>query len=535
MDSELRKLDGEVAAVFCRYEASGTFEGSTLVPSPESLAGFAAESAHLRRRVEAAGRKVRDGGGTVLAAHLGELLELLEARVLSDQEYPHRFIAPIMGQLQTILCLDDRSDGERLALTVGLLEGVPAVLSEACRHAMRLPEARRQIALDVLQRLGNYLDGLETQLEVRLAGVPSSERSRSGTCAKAARSAVGDALSRIRDVGPGVRAASPEAFSYRDTLRLIFGMDLDELLGWHRDEVEKCDHAFRSMAKAIDPVRSPFEILEQDLAPYDSPEAMYTAMRGYVRAARDLALDHISLPQGEQCEVWQVPDYLADSYPWGGYFSRGNPFLRVLRGAVFLNQHNYRTITRGWVILNAIHECYPGHHAHYVKTVAADAPHSFKAASGLMSRGAPLTEALAMRTETLLQDGFGEQAFPLFVAYRRLHTAVRVWADLALHHFGQGAEAAVELYRRYLGFAPSVARAQVYAQELAPGYFTVYYYGLKRLAELEAACGWPGPDFAETVFGCGKLSMNMVGRVLELTETDRANLLEKWAKGESAA
>jgi hypothetical protein len=529
VDPELKGLDAEVAAIICRYESSGNYEGRTFIPSQEHLAELTAEAARLRRRVEAAARKECSPAGTVLVMHLGELLDLLDARIRSDQQHPHRFIAPIPHQLQTILYLDDRLHEERLALIVRLLEGVPAVLSETCGHAKGLPEARRQIALDVLQRLGNYLDGLEIQLESRLISAPAAAMRNSHPCVKAARSAVDDALAGIKNEETGVGTASPEEFTYQDTLRLIFGMDLEELLGWHRDEVEKCDRIFKDMAKAIDPARAPFAILEQDLAPYDSVDAMYAAMREYVRAAREMALDHISLPEGEQCEVWQVPDYLADSYPWGGYFSRGNPFLRQLRGAVFLNQHNYRTITRGWVILNAIHECYPGHHAHYVKTAAADGPQTFKAGLGLMSRGAPLTEALAMRTETLLQDGFGERAFPLFVAYRRLHTAVRVWADIVLHHFGEGAGAATELYRSYLGFAPSVARAQVYAQELSPGYFTVYYCGLKRLEELEAACGWPRPDFAETVFGCGKLSMNLVGRVLELPDADRANLLKDYS------
>ncbi len=83
----------------------------------------------------------------------------------------------------------------------------------------------------------------------------------------------------------------------------------------------------------------------------------------------------------------------------------------------------------------AIHEVYPGHHAQNVKTAVGDLPVSAKVA-GFNGRATPLVEGIAHRSEELLSDLYGDALFPLFVRFRRLHTALRVQADLLLHHFG---------------------------------------------------------------------------------------------------
>ncbi len=256
-------------------------------------------------------------------------------------------------------------------------------------------------------------------------------------------------------------------------------------------------------------------------------------MREFVSLARAQASRLVTLPEGETCEVWPVPEHLRDAYPWGGYFSGGNLLKGNLRGAVFLNVHNHRTLTRGWIKLNAIHECYPGHHAHFVKTAAADMPGSFKIAP-MMSPAAPFGEALCMRSETLLQDIFDDGRFPLFTRYRRLHTAVRVWVDLLLHHQGASPQRAADVYREQLGFSATVARGQVYAQRLTPGYFTVYHYGHLRLEAIERASSASTRDFSERLFSSGKVSLRTFERLEALSESERNEILHGFDRTSSA-
>jgi len=99
------------------------------------------------------------------------------------------------------------------------------------------------------------------------------------------------------------------------------------------------------------------------------------------------------------------------------------------------------------------------------------------------------------------------------VAYRRLHTAVRIKADLLLHHFGRPVEDAVRLYREHMQFSPGAARGQVDFQQLWPGYMTIYYYGQEHLDEIdrEPGSGRPHHPVASGTT-CGMLIFAVRGR-----------------------
>jgi hypothetical protein len=119
----------------------------------------------------------------------------------------------------------------------------------------------------------------------------------------------------------------------------------------------------------------------------------------------------------------------------------------------------------------------------------------------------------------------------VFVAYRRLHTALRIWIDLVLHYFPDPhpVETAVALYVEHLRLAPHVARGQVYSQQLTPGYFTTYYYGVTALERIEAACGWDDRRFSELVFSCGKVSLAVLERLLRQPEPAQQALLRNFS------
>ncbi len=167
----------------------------------------------------------------------------------------------------------------------------------------------------------------------------------------------------------------------------------------------------------------------------------------------------------------------------------------------------------------AIHEVYPGHHAQNVKTAAGALPLTVKAL-GFNGRATPLTEGIAHRSEELLSDLYGDPLFPLFVRFRRLHTALRVGADLALHHFGRPVEEVVDRYVDMLGFSRESARGQVRYQGLHPGYMVCYYYGYRALADLRAASPLSERDFTETTFACGYATLPLLRHAL--AERERA-------------
>jgi len=496
----LRRTDRLVADLYARYDALLDRERELFIPTPERFDALLDE---IRAARLAADRLAAPVGApaAVVIENIREVLDAFDARVRADREFPNRFVSQIARRVTALLRLDPRSDAERADTLDALASQIGAVVRAAADRAAELPGDRREITARTIGELTAFLaqlDGgpLGAAMPSVSAGTVRALEGRLRGAADTARAAA-DHVRRAR----ASVAGSPDPLDYVETLRRVYGIEIGDLVAMHRSEVGRCRVHLDAAAARCDPSRDPFQILDDDLGPYESADAMDAAMRRFVALARQRSLEHVTLPDNETCAVWRVPEYLSDSYPWGGYFSFGSPLAGQPRGAVFLNAGNYRTVTRGWVELNAIHECYPGHHAQFVKTAVGDMPLSFKVGTAT-SRATPLSEGIAVRTETLMQDIFDEPAFPVFVAFRRLHTALRIWIDLVLHYFQDPhpAETAVALYVEHLRLAPHVARGQVYSQQLTPGYFTTYYYGVTALERIEAACGWDERRFTELVF-----------------------------------
>lgn len=173
----------------------------------------------------------------------------------------------------------------------------------------------------------------------------------------------------------------------------------------------------------------------------------------------------------------------------------------------------------------AIHECYPGHHMQWVRAVMDPLPDTVKSGA----KGVPLFEGTAHRSERLFEHIFPEDPFyPLFVAYRRHHTSTRIKADLWLMYFGRPIEDIVKLYMDEMAFDQWTARGQVKAQELMVGYFNCYYYGMKRLEDLEAKYNFDRKTFTEYLFSMPRVSLETFERFLDLSAEEKRHLLNNF-------
>jgi uncharacterized protein (DUF885 family) len=210
--------------------------------------------------------------------------------------------------------------------------------------------------------------------------------------------------------------------------------------------------------------------------------------------------------------------------PWGGYRG-GCPRRRPLLGEMVLNPDNVPAITDGWIKINAVHETYPGHHVQFLRACSDPLPETVREGA----RSTPLQEGTALRSERVFEFVFPEdQFYPLFVAYRRHHTAVRIKADLYLHYFHRPAEDAVNLYMEELAFDRNTARGQVLAQELQPGYFVCYYYGLKRISDLQPKYGYDDKSYTEMLFAPSRVSLAGFEAFLSLSEADKKRFLTQF-------
>lgn len=315
---------------------------------------------------------------------------------------------------------------------------------------------------------------------------------------------------------------------YRGILEKRLGVSLNELLDWHKQEIDKTRSEVFEIASKLNieepapkTMREVNDILYRYEGPCDTPEEMLSRANEYLKRTRALAHEFVKLPEDEFCRCAPISECCKDSYPWGGY-EGGDFSIRPFRGQMFLNNYNYKNVTDGWIKLNALHEAYPGHHVQYVKTAISETPETVKIGAKLV----PILEGTCLRTERAFEFIFGEDPFfPLFVAYRRHHASVRIYIDLMLFYFGKTLEDAVKTYEEELGFERGTARKQVQAHENSPGYFTCYYYGMKKLCEWEKKYGFNKKDYTELLFSAGYISIDRFEELLKLTEEERERYL----------
>lgn len=311
---------------------------------------------------------------------------------------------------------------------------------------------------------------------------------------------------------------------YRSLLWDELGVDLDQLLAWYEEEIEKTRNEVFKIAENLPisentpkTMQEVNAILLKYAGPKNSPEEMFAAGHRYLSISKAACRDYVWLPDDEICELNPVPEQLKFSYPWGGY-GGGDSTRRPLIGEMFLNNYNYKAVTDGWIKMNTVHEAYPGHHVQFVRSALDETPETIK----LGSRSVPISEGTCHRSERLFLSNFPEDPFyPLFVAYRRHHTSVRIKVDLGLRYFGYPIATGVKTFMDELDFDYRTARGQVQAMETMQGYFTCYYYGYKRLMDLEAKYGFGAKPYTELLFSAGRVSLETFERFLQLSPEDK--------------
>ena len=98
-----------------------------------------------------------------------------------------------------------------------------------------------------------------------------------------------------------------------------------------------------------------------------------------------------------------------------------------------------------------------------------------------------------------------------------------------LRYFGRPIREAVDLYVKELGFDRATARGQVSAQESMQGYFNSYYYGMKRIEDLEKKFGFDRDEYTRYLFDAGDISLELFERFLALSPEDKKRYTNDFA------
>ena len=142
----------------------------------------------------------------------------------------------------------------------------------------------------------------------------------------------------------------------------------------------------------------------------------------------------------------------------------------------------------------------------------------------------PLLEGTCLRTERAFEGLYEEDPFfPLFVASRRHHASVRIYVDLMMFYYGATLGEVIKIYQDELGFDFGTARKQVQAHRNSPGYFTCYYYGMKKLEQWEREYGFTKKEFTELLFSAGYISIERFGELVRMKPEERERYFHEYA------
>ncbi len=521
-----RDFDARCAIVLDEFKNIREYEIDLYVPHEEDKKQALKEIEALLD--EASNLPAPDPVYELLKNHFDEFLKGQVSALKRMFEAPGSFISGLSGSIDYYSRKDSRESTERakilltrLGMADQLREGIEGLLPETeIEEVGQMEDVCDTLAL-VAHKMKPRVRKLFNGLSERTMEQIEYNLEQTAVKAKNWENQIRQHIFERKDSN-GKKVDEPQEDSierYRYLLQNQFGVELDELLDWHEEEIDKTRAEMFEIANNIDAAGVPkaetvadvVDILNKFQGPCDTPDEMFVRMREYLDRAQKATRDYVRLPE-ESVIVVPTPETLVKHYPWGGY-GGGCPRRRPLQGETILNVANYKAITDGWIKMNAIHECYPGHHVQWVRAVLDPLPETVKAGA----RGVPTSEGSAHRSERLMEFVYPEDPFyPLFVAYRRHHTSVRIKADLWLRYFGRPFDEIVDLYIQELGFERKVAEGQVLAQQLMAGYFTCYYYGMKRLADLQDEFGLSDKDFTEVIFSLPRVSLKTMENFLKL-------------------
>ena len=528
---QYRELDRD-CALLSRFQLDERQAGGRLfLPTEEHMKQAWSRWEELRDRADAL--EEPDRVFSMVKHHFQDFLDSLEYTLRDKEEHPEADHLGVHWEIENTSRLNRHPDEERcqgltdylheiceakdsvLELIRGRTEGSAGDLSDGFLNESRMVERYRT---DLKRFFPSFQDGQMERLEKALMETETVLKEMAAVLrdeeAPASETVEEDLKQTIK----------MDADAYRTILQKQMGVSLDELLSWYREEIEKTRAEVFEIAGKLDipePVPDTMEevndILFKYEGPCDTPEEMLDRANEYLKRTRALAHEYVRLPEDETCICLPVPECCKDSYPWGGY-EGGDFSIRPLVGQMFLNVYNYKNVTDGWIRMNTLHEAYPGHHVQYVRAVVDETPETVKIGAKLV----PLLEGTCLRTERAFQDLFSEDPFfPLFVAYRRHHASVRICADLMLFYYGASLEEVIRLYETELGFDRVTARGQVRAHQNSPGYFTCYYYGMKKICEWEKEYDFSKKEFTELLFSAGYISMDRFEELVKMTPKER--------------
>jgi hypothetical protein len=368
---------------------------------------------------------------------------LTELSELEDQRLPRGFPFYFLFRLGIVnYLLRNYAPLDRRLRAVGKLQGqIPDFLKSLRRTIdRRLADTCYEMAeMAATGILDSYARELPDHLKDASPGVRALVERTNETAKSELKALVHELTTSYKP-----RIKSDFALGRRKYERMIFAehlahIPLERLSEVGRSDLKKNQTAFRETAKAIDPSKSPNEVLEDMEGDHPTEESLIEDTREMLEDIRGYLVDHdiVTVPSEERAKVIETPRFYrfatAAMNPPGS-------FEKVAKDAYYYVTPTEESWTpekkEEWLrYMNypclrniSVHECYPGHYVHFL--------HRMRVGSTALKSyySYAFTEGWAHYCEEMMvEEGFGDRRLKLAMLQDALLRDCRYLASIGMH------------------------------------------------------------------------------------------------------
>lgn len=479
-------------------------------------------------------------------ALLGKLLDVETQGLSIEQETDRDFL---IGVLETDI---------RRAEVQRRWENDPAMYVPSRQLGLLMDPEAVESAEERAPKLEQALNSLEANLEqgrTNLANPPERFTREAIFQVESTLATLSDGMSAFSElpVMPAVQNAVEQLSEYRDFLqndllarstgswvlgkseydyilshRWFMQSDADEILARGQRAFEETETLAQEIAERIDPGKHWTEVYEGLKDEHPESDGIKQAYQEQMDAAGQFVREHqiVTLPEGERVVTIDTPPAMRRSSPFGT-FQSVRPFDEGLEGRLILTpiepwmseeqqQARLRSHHLSWIPVIAVHEAYPGHHVHAIKT--RENPRVLRK----IAREPIFSEGWGLFTEELMFElGFLEGDDVRLTQLRnRLWRAARVILDSSLHTGKMSVEEAVDFLVEKVRFERYAAELEVGMYIRRPTYVLGYLIGMQELMAIRSeyieTFGEPSPpsEFYDRLLSIGSIPPALVRREL---------------------
>lgn len=377
---------------------------------------------------------------------------------------------------------------DRATELVDLFATLPGSFAQA-RKALKAPPAR--YTNEAIFQARNSLEALEAQSEAFSATLANEGMATTITALQNHLSFLEDDLAPRSE---GSWVFGEENYNFILSTRWHMDADADDILARGQRSFDATVVLAGEVSKNIDPDAHWTEVYERLKDNHASAPGLKQAYQQPMDDARQFIIEHqiLTLPEGERVVTLDTPPAMRRSSPFGT-FQAVSPFDEGLEGRLYLTpveewmdeeqtEARLRSHHLAWTPVIAVHEAYPGHHAHFLKV--RENPRLLRR----VAREPIFSEGWGLYTEELMfQWGFLHgDAVRLTQLRNRLWRAARVILDVSLHTGRMDFESAVDFLVEEVRFDRYAAELEVGMYIRRPTYVLGYLVGMQELTRLRA-------------------------------------------------